>query len=228
MNQDKVIEIRKITKIYKSGDEKTVALDEINLSIKKGEFVAIMGPSGSGKSTLLHILGLLDTPTSGEYYLDSEDVSKLSGTKQAAVRNQKIGFVFQQFNLLPRTSVLENVLLPTIYGNSNRASQKAMDMIKKVGLSDRINYKSNQLSGGQIQRVAIARALIMDPTIILADEPTGNLDTQRSKELMEIFTKINQSGSTIILITHEANIANCAKRIIHLKDGKIIEDKENK
>ena len=222
-----MIEIQNITKIYKTGDENTIAVDGIDLKVKKGEFVAIMGPSGSGKSSLMHILGLLDTPTSGKYMLADRDVSKLSKNKQAEIRNQEIGFVFQQFNLLPRTSVLDNVLLPTIYSKQKDAVENAKKMIDRVGLTDRIKHKSNQLSGGQIQRVAIARALITDPTIILADEPTGNLDTKKSKEIMELFQKINSESTTIIVITHEPSIARFAKRVIMLEDGKIVSDKEN-
>ncbi len=225
---NKVIKLNQITKIYKTGDENTIALNNINLVINKGEFVAIMGPSGSGKSTLMHILGLLDVPTSGEYILDGRDVSKLSKNQQALIRNEEIGFVFQQFNLLPRTTVLDNVLLPTIYGKHKNVQAKAKMIIERVGLSDRIKHKSNQLSGGQIQRVAVMRALITDPTIILADEPTGNLDTKKSKEIMELFQKINKEGTTVILITHEESIAKFAKRVIKLEDGIIINDKENK
>ena len=226
-NNSRVIEIEEISKIYKTGDEDTVAVDKISLTINKGEFVAIMGPSGSGKSTLMHILGLLDVPTSGKYLLDGEDVSELSKNQQARIRNEKIGFVFQQFNLLPRTTVLDNVLLPTIYGKINKPTAKAKKFLTTVGLENRISHKSNQLSGGQIQRVAIARALIMDPTIILADEPTGNLDTSHSIEIMELFKEINRDGATIILITHEPDIAKFAKRVIKLKDGKILSDEEN-
>lgn len=207
------------------GDEVISALCSINLQIKTGEFIAIMGPSGSGKSSLMHILGLLDKPTEGEYILDGQDVSKLKQGEQAKIRNQKIGFVFQQFNLLSRTSVLDNVLLPTIYGNSTKALEKAKKIIKEVGLEDHINHKSNELSGGQIQRVAIARALINDPSIILADEPTGNLDSKKSKEIMEILSRINKNGATVILITHEPDIAKYAQRIIKLIDGKITEDR---
>lgn len=221
---ENVIELSNISKIYKTGDENTVALTDINLTIKSGEFVAIMGPSGSGKSSLMHIIGLLDTPTKGRYLLDTEDVSRLSKNKQARIRNQKIGFVFQQFNLLARTNVMDNVLLPTIYGRQPNATQHAREIIKKIGLEDRIKYRSNQLSGGQIQRVAIARALIMNPSIILADEPTGNLDTAKSKEIMELFQHINQDGATIVLITHEADIAKFAQRTIRLLDGRIVED----
>lgn len=220
----KVIELSGITKIYKTGGEDTVALDDVSLEIKKGEFVAIMGSSGSGKSTLMHILGLLDSPTKGTYKLDGQDVSKIGANKQAAIRNHNIGFVFQQFNLLPRTTVLDNVLLPTIYGKTRNSVEKAKKIIDEVGLSDRIKNKSNQLSGGQIQRVAIARALIMDPAIILADEPTGNLDSRKTREIMELFQKINAAGTTVVLITHEKDVAKFAGRTIRLMDGKIIEE----
>lgn len=219
-----VIELKNIQKIYKNGEESTAALDGVSLTINKGEFVAVIGPSGSGKSTLMHIIGLLDKPTSGTYALDGKDVSRLSANKQSKVRNQKIGFVFQQFNLLPRTTVIDNVLLPTIYGKVEDPVGAAKKMIEQVGLSDRVNYKSNQLSGGQIQRVAIARALIMSPSMILADEPTGNLDTKRSQEIMDLFKKVNDGGATIVIITHEPDIAAQAKRIIELRDGKIIND----
>lgn len=220
-----VIEIKNIRKIYKSGEEDTVALGGVDLTVKKGEFVAIMGPSGSGKSTLMHIIGLLDRPTSGEYKLDGKDVSKISKKQQAKIRNQEIGFVFQQFNLLTRTSALENVLLPTIYGKVPNAEKKAAKLLDKVGLGDRTKNKTNQLSGGQIQRVAIARALIMDPAIILADEPTGNLDSKRSDEVMKLLQEINKGGATIVLITHEPDVAKYAQRVITLRDGKITGDK---
>jgi putative ABC transport system ATP-binding protein len=226
-NNENVIELDQISKVYKTGDENTIAVENIDLRIKKGDFVAIVGPSGSGKSTLMHILGLLDVPTSGKYILDGNDVSKLNRNKQAEIRNEKIGFVFQQFNLLPRTTVLDNILLPTIYGSQKNTKEKALKVIQDVGLEDRANHKSNELSGGQIQRVAIGRALIMDPSIILADEPTGNLDTKKSKEIMNIFEKINKDGATVILITHEQDIAKYANRVIKLSDGKIIEDTRN-
>lgn len=228
MTNENVIKLENICKNYKTGDDTTRAVDDINLQIKKAEFVAIMGPSGSGKSTLMHILGLLDVPTSGKYLLHGQDVSRLGKNKLAAIRNREIGFVFQQFNLLPRTTVLDNVLLPSIYGKTIKPQEAAKKVIGQVGLADRARHRSNQLSGGQIQRVAIARALIMNPSIILADEPTGNLDTKKTVEIMELFQKINQHDATVIVITHEPTVAAYAKRIITLQDGKIIEDKENK
>jgi len=221
-----IIEMQGISKIYKTGDEDTVALQDINLRVTKGEFLAIMGPSGSGKSTLMHIMGLLDGPTAGRYFLEGRDVSRLNDGSLARLRNQKIGFVFQQFNLLPRTTVLENVLLPTIYGKLKYSRGRALQVIEEVGLSDRVNHTSNQLSGGQMQRVAIARALVMNPSIILADEPTGNLDSKRSLEIIDLFKKINSRGSTVIIITHEEHIARNANRTIRLLDGKIVSDTE--
>jgi putative ABC transport system ATP-binding protein len=216
-----IIKLEGITKIYKTGEEDTQALKVINLEIEKGEFVAIMGPSGSGKSTLMHIIGLLDKPTAGTYFLNGKNVSKISGSKQSDIRNSEIGFVFQQFNLLPRTNVLDNVLLPTIYGSLKKAKERAKEIIKEVGLEDKVSNLSNQLSGGQIQRVAIARALVMDPSIILADEPTGNLDSAKTKELMALLSQINKKGSTIVLITHEETVASYAGRIIKLLDGQV-------
>jgi len=221
-----IMSLKDISKIYKTGDEDTYALNKVSLDINKGEFVAIMGPSGSGKSSLMHIIGLLDTASSGSYCLNQEDVSKLSRKTQAIIRNQEIGFVFQQFNLLPRTSVTDNVLLPTIYGKVKNPEAKARKLIMEVGLEKRANNKSNQLSGGQVQRVAIARALVMEPSIILADEPTGNLDTKTSIEIMNLLKDINKKGATIVLITHESDIAKFASRIIHLRDGKIVSGKE--
>jgi putative ABC transport system ATP-binding protein len=221
-----MIELKGITKVYKTGDEDTVALTDVDLKIDKGEFVAIMGPSGSGKSTLMHILGLLDKPSSGKYILDGQDVSRLNKNRQAAIRNRQIGFVFQQFILLPRTTVLDNVLLPAIYGKTRHSTVQAVKLLEEVGLGDRIRHKSNQLSGGQIQRVAIARALIMEPSIILADEPTGNLDSKKSQEIMEIFRKINKQGATLVLITHEQEMAKYADRVVRLIDGKIAATEE--
>lgn len=211
------------------GELETAALNDVSFNIQKGEFVAIMGPSGSGKSTLMHILGALDTPTSGSYVLDGEEVSKLKEDELAGIRNRKIGFIFQAFNLLPRTSALKNVMLPMRYGGINqkeriRIANKYLDM---VGLKDRINYISSQLSGGQQQRVAIARALVMNPAILLADEPTGNIASAQAEEIMEIFQKVNKEGHTIIMITHEQDIADYAKRIITVRDGKIIRDYKN-
>lgn len=223
-----IIELRNIRKVYKSEGGNTEALKDIDLNIKEGEFLAIMGPSGSGKSTLMNILGLLDDPTSGTYTLNDKNVGKLKEKELAKIRNKEIGFVFQQFNLLARTSVLDNVLMPTIYGNIPNAKEKAESLIKMVGLSRWKKHKSNQLSGGQTQRVAIARALMMDPSIILADEPTGNLDTKRSNEIMELLKEINKKGSTIVLITHEEYIAEYASRIIHIQDGNIMKEEQNK
>lgn len=216
------IELKGITKTYQNGDEETIALNNVSLSIKPGEFVAIMGPSGSGKSTLMHIIGLLDKPTSGTYLLEGQDVSTIKPARQSELRNEKIGFVFQQFNLLARASVLDNVLLPSIYGHVSDPVGSAKKLITEVGLADRINNKSNQLSGGQIQRVAIARALMMSPSIILADEPTGNLDSQRSAEIIELLKNVNKRGATVIVITHEPEVAAQADRVIEIRDGHIV------
>jgi len=221
-----LIVLDKLTKIYALGDYEIHALRGIDLIIKEGEFVAIMGPSGSGKSTLMNILGCLDRPTSGKYILDSHDVSSLNRDQLAEIRNKKLGFVFQSFNLLSRTSAIENVELPLLYnGNSTKEKyQKAMKALEMVGLHDRANSAPNQLSGGQQQRVAIARALINQPAIILADEPTGNLDTRTSIEVIDILQMLNESGITIVLITHEPDIALYAKRNIVFRDGRIIRD----
>lgn len=227
-----MIECRNITKIYNSGSVKTVALDGVSFVINDGEFVAIMGPSGSGKSTLMHILGALDTPTSGEYMLDGHNVSKLSDDELASIRMEKLGFVFQSFNLLPRATVLRNVMLPLIYtGSSNQEREsRARTVLQNAGLDESHFYhRSNQLSGGQMQRVAIARALVNNPSLILADEPTGNLDTQTGEIVLSTFQKLNkEQHRTIILITHERYVAEHADRIINIRDGIIIDDELNK
>lgn len=219
-----------IAKIYKTEAMETVALDDVSFSIQKGEFVAIMGPSGSGKSTLMHILGALDTPTSGTYILDGENVEHLSDDELADIRNRKIGFIFQAFNLLPRTTLMQNVSLPMRYAGipEEEREERAKKYLEMVGLGHRLYHTSNQISGGQQQRVAIARALVMSPAILLADEPTGNIASQQAEEVMAIFQDINKEGHTIVMITHEPDIAQHAKRIIHVKDGKIIGDEVNK
>lgn len=225
--REEVIKIDSLYKIYHLGEEDVVnALDGVSLSIWKNDFVAIMGPSGSGKSTMMNILGCLDTPTSGRYILNGTDVSKMNDGELADVRNKEIGFVFQSFNLLPKYSALENVALPMIYAGATKHErlEKAKKSLNIVGLAERMSHKPSELSGGQKQRVAIARALINDPTIILADEPTGNLDTKTSIEIMKIFEEIYEAGNTIILVTHEEDIAKFARRIVKLRDGKIESD----
>lgn len=222
-----IIQTEDLVKVYGSGVTQVTALKEINLKVEKGEFVAIMGTSGSGKSTLLNVLGCLDRITSGKYFLDGIDVSLLNENKLASVRNKKIGFVFQSYNLLPKLSALENVVLPMLYASaaSRGAEGIAKSALKRVGLEERMNHKPKQLSGGQSQRVAIARALVNDPSIILADEPTGNLDSKSGKEIMCIFQNLNNEGTTILMVTHDADIAAHAKRIISFKDGSIQFDK---
>lgn len=219
-----LVKLSKINKIYNSGEIEFQALKNIDLNIKKGEFVAIIGASGSGKSTLMNIIGLLDRPTTGSYELDGQDTSHLKEDNSARIRNKKIGFVFQSFNLLPRTSALDNVVMPLIYAglSENERREKAAKALAQVGLGDKLNSRPSQLSGGQQQRVAIARALVNNPEIILADEPTGNLDTKSGEEVMKIFQELHKQGKTIVMITHEADIAKNAKRIIKLKDGAII------
>ena len=221
-----IIRLENIVKTYFMGDNSLTVLKSISLDIMQNEYVALMGPSGSGKSTLMNILGCLDTPTTGEYFLNRQDVSKMSDDDLADVRNLEIGFVFQQFNLLPRLTAVENVALPLIYAGISKKerTERAMEALKKVGLSDRSHHKPNEMSGGQIQRVAIARALINNPSILLADEPTGNLDSKTGDEVMEIFGKIQSSGNTVILVTHEEEIATFAKRIVRLRDGVIESD----
>ena len=225
-----MIEVKNITKVYKSGDIETQVLKDVSFSINDGEFVAIIGPSGSGKSTLMHILGCLDAPTSGQYFFEGKDVSKLSDDELADIRKNKIGFVFQSFNLLPRTTVLRNVVLPLAYANVSKSGREeiAKESLISVGLDEKHFYHlSNQLSGGEMQRVAIARALVNNPTIILADEPTGNLDSKTGEIVLETFQSLNRQGRTIVLITHEKYIAEHAKRKIFIKDGEIIEDSLN-
>lgn len=221
-----VIELSHIGKSYYIGKQEVHVLRDINLTIHKGEFVSIMGPSGAGKSTLMNILGCLDRPTRGSYKLDGDEVATLTDDELAYTRNRKIGFVFQSFNLLPKLSALDNVILPMIYGNvfKNERKERARAMLEKVGLGERINHMPSELSGGQRQRVAIARALINDPSIIMADEPTGNLDSKATKEVMEIFSTLYQSGKTVILVTHELDVANYATRHVILSDGHISKD----
>jgi len=225
-----MIQIQDVSKIYKTEMVETVALSHVSFEIKKSEFTAIMGPSGSGKSTLMHILGALDLATSGEYILDGEPVSKLSQDELADIRNRKIGFIFQAFNLLPRTTALKNVMLPMVYAGIPKEEriEKAKKYLEMVGLKDRMFHTSNQLSGGQQQRVAIARGLVMNPAILLADEPTGNIASAQAEEVMALFQKLNDEGHTIIMITHEPDIAAHASRIIHVKDGVITKDEINK
>jgi len=220
-----MIQIRDLTKIYRMGDVEVHALRGVSLDVQAGEMVAIMGPSGSGKSTLMNIVGCLDTPTSGSYTLDGVTVSQMNDNQLAAVRNKKIGFVFQTFNLLPRVPAIEQVELPMIYGGMGERRKRAHEALQSVGLSDRMHHRPTELSGGQQQRVAIARALVTGPKLILADEPTGNLDSRASAEIMAIFQRLNQEqGITIVLVTHEHDIAAYARRVIHIRDGLVQSD----
>ncbi len=223
-----MIRVEKLDKIYKNGVLEVQALFEINLSIQAGEFVAIMGPSGSGKSTLMNILGGLDRPTNGSYLLNGVEVGGLTDNELAEIRNKEIGFIFQTFNLLPRSTALQNVELPMIYAGVRRGErrERAMEALKLVGLGDRWHHRPNELSGGQRQRVAIARALINSPDIILADEPTGNLDSNSGREIMMILQNLNQEGITVILVTHDAEIASYARRIVYFRDGEIVSDEQ--
>ena len=222
----KIIEIENLQKIYQMGNQTINALAGINLSINKNEYVALMGPSGSGKSTLMNMLGCLDTPTTGNYFLNTKNVSTLNDDELAHIRNKEIGFVFQTFNLLPRLTSLENVILPLIYAGVGKVERikRGKEVMGMVGLADRMNNKPNELSGGQRQRVAIARSLVNNPSIILADEPTGNLDSKTASEIMAIFGEIQKAGNTVILVTHEEDIAKYAKRVVRLRDGLIESD----
>ncbi len=221
-----MIHARDLRKTYHVGDQMVQALDGLDLDIHANEYVALMGPSGSGKSTLMNMLGCLDSPTSGKYILNGQDVSRLDDDALADIRNREIGFVFQTFNLLPRYTAVENVALPMIYGGFSKAERdaRAREVLTQVGLGDRMDHKPNELSGGQRQRVAVARALVMKPSIILADEPTGNLDTATSLEVMQLFSDIQKAGNTVILVTHEEDIAACAHRTVRLRDGKVESD----
>lgn len=229
MENEVIIHIENIAKIYQMGEEKVFALRNVSLNIKKNEYLAIMGPSGSGKSTMMNILGCLDTPSFGKYFFKNNDVNDMNDNDLAAIRNKEIGFVFQTFNLLPRATALKNVELPLVYAgvNSSIREDKAIQALENVGLGDRMTHKPNELSGGQRQRVAIARALVTNPSIILADEPTGNLDTKTGIEIMKLFSDLWKHGNTIILVTHEEEIAKHAHRIIRLRDGLIESDEIN-
>jgi putative ABC transport system ATP-binding protein len=224
-----LIDIRDITKVYDMGEERVRALDGVTVAVERGEYVAIMGPSGSGKSTLMNLIGCLDTPTSGSYVLNGREVARMSDDELAQIRNQEIGFVFQTFNLLPRTTALHQVELPLVYTGvpKRERRERAVRALEAVGLGDRMAHHPNEMSGGQRQRVAVARALINTPSILLADEPTGNLDSQTGAEIMALFDDLNSRGNTIILVTHEEDIAAHARRIVRLRDGKVREDRGN-
>ena len=225
----KIIELKGIKRYFNLGDETIYAIKEINLDIFKNEYVALMGPSGSGKSTLMNILGCLDTPSAGQYFLEGNDVSKVSDNELAAVRNKQIGFIFQTFNLIPRLTTIENVALPLIYAgwSKKQRDERAIEVLQQVGLGDRMKHKPNELSGGQRQRVAVARALVNNPSLILADEPTGNLDTKTSYEIMALFEEIHNKGNTIVVVTHEEDIALYTHRIVRMRDGLVESDQPN-
>jgi putative ABC transport system ATP-binding protein len=222
---DKIIELKNLYKIYDIGESKVAAMNDISFACNKGEMISIMGPSGSGKSTMMNILGCLDTPTSGTYLLDGGDISKLNDNQLAVIRNKKLGFVFQSYNLLPKMTAVANVELPMIYAGQNHRHQRAMAALEAVGIAKRAHHHPNEMSGGEKQRVAIARALINDPLIILADEPTGNLDTKSSQSIMETLTGLCQKGITVIVVTHEEDIAHYTQRTIYIRDGRIVEEK---
>lgn len=225
-----VIEIKSMSKVYGLGEASTVALDSVDLTIEKGEFVAIMGPSGSGKSTLMNLIGLLDTPSHGEYKLSGQNVAGLRGKARARIRREKIGFIFQSFNLLSRMNVIDNVALPLMYSkmSGTKRLKKASAILKKLGMNEREYYRPNQLSGGQMQRAAIARALVNSPSIILADEPTGNLDSKNGENIMEILKDLHKEGNTLVMVTHDAKMAEYADRVLHMQDGKIERDVKDK
>lgn len=220
-----IIQCKQLTKFYQMGEQVVHALDGVDISIEAGEMVAIVGASGSGKSTLMNILGCLDTPTSGQYFLDGHDVSHLSDDELAEVRNHKIGFVFQQFHLLARSTALDNVQMPLLYRDGNHDHSRCTEALRRVGLANRMDHYPNQLSGGQRQRVAVARALVTQPAILLADEPTGNLDSTTTEEIMSLFKELNDQGVTLVIVTHEHEIANHCRREIMLRDGKVLQDR---
>jgi len=225
-NRKSIIDVRNIVKVYQSGSEQLRVLDKVSFRVMQEDFVAILGPSGSGKSTLMHILGCLDLPTSGEYYLDGLDVLRLKENQLAEIRNKKLGFVFQKFNLLPRLTAIQNVVLPLLYRgiDEKEAMKLAEEKLSLLGLGERLNHRPNELSGGEQQRVAIARAIVGNPEVILADEPTGNLDSKSTKDVIGVFQELNGQGNTIVIITHDAEVARRANRVFHIRDGRVFDD----